>query len=129
MELEQFATFEENFNPEIKEAQYHTEAGFSFDKENRIFCSMIIVNMMQEEKLLVKAELRSFFDIKPESIEKLRNKDGKIVFMPGLLTQFASLCYGAIRGVLFTKTMGTPLCAFVLPPLYLDSFIDKDFIV
>lgn len=127
MELEQFATFEENYNAVIKEAQFQTEAGFAFDKENSILCSTILVNMLQEEKLLVKAELRSYFDIKLESIDKLKTEDGKIVFMPGLLIQFASLCYGSMRGALFIKTQGSPLGQFILPPLYFDRVIDKAF--
>ena len=128
MELEQFAMFEENYSSEIKEVEFQTEVQFSFDKSNNILCSKIVVNMLQSTKLLVKAELRSFFNIKSESIEEIR-KDNKITFVPSLLVQFASLCYGSIRGVLFTKTLGTPMNSFILPPAYLDELIDKSFVV
>ena len=126
MELEQFAMFEENCNPEPKEVQFHTEAQFSYDKDNYMLCSKIIVNMASQEKPLVKAELKSYFNLLPESVENLR-KDGRIMFAPPLLVQFASLCYGSIRGVIFAKTIGTPINNYVLPPVYFANLIDKGF--
>ena len=128
MELEQFAMFEENCNPEPQEVQFQTEAQFSYDTTNYILCSKIIVNMLAQEKPLVKAELKSYFNLLPESVENLR-KDGRIMFAPTLLVQFASLCYGSIRGVIFAKTMGTPLNSFIVPPVYFGNLIDKGFVV
>ena len=128
MELEQFAMFEENCNPEPKEVQFHTEAQFSYDKDSYILCSKIIVNMASQEKPLVKAELKSYFNLLPESVENLR-KDGRIIFAPHLLVQFASLCYGSIRGVIFAKTTGTPINNYILPPVYFANLIDKGFVV
>mgnify|MGYP006916089763 FL=1 len=128
MELDQFAMFEENCNPELKEVQFHTEAQFSYDADNYILCSKIVVNMATQENPLVKAELKSYFNLQPESVENLR-KDGRITFAPPLLVQFASLCYGSIRGVIFTKTLGTPLNGFIVPPVYFGNLIDKGFVV
>ena len=128
MELEQFAMFEENCNTESNEVQFHTEAQFSYDKDNYILCSKIIVNMASQEKPLVKAELKSYFNLLPESVENLR-KDGRIMFAPPLLVQFASLCYGSIRGVIFAKTTGTHINNYVLPPVYFANLIDKGFVV
>ena len=128
MELEQFAMFEENCDSETKEVQFHTEAQFSYDKSNSVICSKIVVNMTYQEKPLVKAELNSYFDIHPESVKSLC-KDGRIVFAPPLLVQFASLCYGSIRGVIFAKTLGTPLNNFIAPPVYFGNLIDKAFVL
>ena len=128
MELEQFAMFEENCTPEPVEVQFQTEAQFSYDKDSYMLCSKIVVNASNQAKPLVKAELKSFFHLQPESIEGLR-KEGRILFSPALLVQFASLCYGSIRGVIFAKTMGTPVSNFVLPPLYFGNLIDKGFVV
>ena len=128
MELEQFAMFEENCNPEPTEVQFHTEAQFSYDKSNYTLCSKIIVSMSNQDKPLLKAELKSYFDLLPDSIEPLR-KDGHILFAPNLLVQFASLCYGSIRGVIFTKTSGTPINNYILPPVYFANLIDKGFVV
>lgn len=128
MELEQFAMFEENCNPETTEVAFNTEAQFSYDKNNSMLCSKILVNMSNQGKPLVKAELKSYFSIHPESVENLR-KDGRITFTPNLLVQFASLCYGSIRGVIFAKTTGTVINNFILPPVYFANMIDKGFVV
>lgn len=128
MELEQFAMFEENFNIDTKEVQFQTEAQFSFDKENSVLCSRISVDMSAIEKPLAKTVLRSYFEIHPESISALK-EGNKILFTPPLLVQFASLCYGAIRGVMFAKTQDTPLVNYILPPVYFGNLIDKSFCV
>lgn len=124
MELAQFAMFEENCGDGLSEVRFLTEAQFSYDKGNHTLCSTITVNMSNGEKPLVKAELKSIFDIQPDSIEGLR-RDGRITFAPPLLVQFASLCYGSIRGVIFAKTMGTPVGNLILPPVYFGNLIDK----
>lgn len=129
MEIEQFAMFEENCSQETQEVQFQTEAQFSFDKDNSILCSKIVSNISIKDKPLIKAELNSFFDIHPDSIADLR-QDGNIVFAPHLLVQFASLCYGSLRGVIFAKTQKTPLCNYIiLPPIYFAKLIDKPFSV
>lgn len=128
MELEQFAMFEENYNPEVKEVQFQTESQFSFDKENSVLCSRIVVNMSASDKPLVKTVLKSYFEIQPESVDRIR-QDNTIVFAPALLVQFVSLCYGSLRGVIFSKTSGTPLANCILPPVYFGNLIDKAFIV
>ena len=128
MELEQFAMFEENCHPGTTEVQFQTEAQFSFDKEHSVLSSTIVVSMYNQEKPLVKSELKSFFELLPESMNSLR-KDNSLHFPPTLLVQFASLCYGSIRGVLYTKTMNTSLNNIVLPPLYFNTLIDKEFVV
>lgn len=128
IELEQFATFEKNYSNEISEVQFQTEAQFSFDKEHHVLCSRIVVNMSALDKPLVKAEIKSYFDIQPKSVKNL-SKEGHILFTPPLLVQFASLCYGSMRGVIYAKTMGSPLANFVLPPVYFGNLIDKAFVV
>lgn len=126
IELEQFAMFEENLLPEMSEVQFQTEVQFSFDKKNLVLCSKIVVTASQVEKPVMKADLRSFFEITSESIKMLR-QEKKIMFPPQLLVQFASLCYGSMRGVIHVKTMGSPLNVFILPPIYFGNLIDKGF--
>lgn len=128
MVIEQFAMFEENYKQQEQDVQFQTEAQFSFDNGNSVLCSKILVNMSADDRPLVKAELKSYFEIQPESITAL-TQDGKIMFPPQLLVQFASLCYGSMRGVIFTKTLGSSLCNYVLPPVYFGNLIDKGFVV
>lgn len=128
MEIEQFAMFEENYNPTVQEVQFQTEVQFSFDKENLILCSKIAINMSDLERPLIKAELKSFFSIHPNSMDILHH-EGKTIFSPELLVQFASLCYGSMRGVIFTKTQGNSLNNYILPPVYFAQLINKAFVV
>lgn len=82
--------------------------------------------MSAMDKPLAKIVQKSFFEIHPDSL-KLLLKDDKIVFPPVPLVQFASHCYGAIRGVEFSKKQDTPLAGYVLPPVYFGNMIDKGF--
>ena len=127
MELEQFAMFEENVLSEDKEIQFQTGVQFSFDAANNILCSKVIVTVSQESSPIMKIDLNSFFDISPEPIANLR-QEGKVVFPPPILVQFASLGYGSIRGIMYAKTMGTPLNTLILPPVYFGNIIDKAFV-
>lgn len=128
MDLSQFAIFDENCNQPMDEVQFNTEAQFSFDKDSSVLCSTIVVNASFSDKPIMKAELRSYFDIHPDSIEGMRN-NGHILFLPHSLVQFASLCYGSMRGIIFSKTQGTVLSQYILPPVYFSQLIDKGFSV
>lgn len=127
MELEQFAMFEENVLSEDKEIQFQTGVQFSFDAANNILCSKVIVTVSQESSPIMKIDLNNFFDIALESIANLR-QEGKVVFPPPILVQFASLGYGSIRGIMYAKTMGTSLNTLILPPVYFGNIIDKAFV-
>jgi hypothetical protein len=61
------------------------------------------------------AELNSYFEIQPESVEKM-TEDSCVILPTNLMTQFACFGYGTMRGILYTKTMGTPWSQFILPP-------------
>lgn len=127
MELEQFAMFEENVLSEDKEIQFQTGVQFSFDAANNILCSKVIVTVSQESSPIMKIDLNNFFDIALESVANLR-QEGKVVFPPPILVQFASLGYGSIRGIMYAKTMGTSLNTLILPPVYFGNIIDKAFV-
>ena len=54
MELEQFAMFEENYDKVVKEAQFQTEAQFSFYKGISVLCCRISVDMSAMDRPLAK---------------------------------------------------------------------------
>lgn len=128
LRLEQFAIFEENYNPHNNDIGFQAEVQYSFDVEHSILCCTITEKITDSGNLLIKAELNSFFDIQAESVCALTN-EGRIMFPPSVLVQFASLCYGSLRGVIFAKTSGTPLSKYVIPPVYFANTIDKGFAV
>ena len=126
IDLTQFAYFEENYDQSITEIEFQTNVKFSFDKVNHILCCIILLNMLHNGKYLVKAEVKNFFDIEPNSLELLRN-NGNIIFTPDLLVQFASFSYGSLRGILHVKTEGTVVNQFILPPVYMNKIITNGF--
>lgn len=114
LDLAQFAVFEENYTTGgSAELTSSFRFSYSFD-ENMVCCSSAVVITGSAGPML-KAELNSFFKITPESVASMTN-DGCITLPVELMTQFASLCYGAMRGVIYAKTMGTPLNMIMLPP-------------
>ena len=80
-----------------------------------VCCSTSITMLMANGNPLIKADLDAYFSIAPSSVAKLTD-DGCIVLSEGLQAQFASLSYGTMRGVIFCKTLNTPLNKIILPP-------------
>ena len=77
----------------------------------------------------MKAVMSSYFLIHEDSVKQMTSEDGHIVFDTGILTQFASLNYGSMRGVLYLKTTDTPLSKHILPPLYFNKILKEGYIV
>lgn len=78
-------------------------------------CSTTTVIIAKDTGMILKAQLNAYFSILPESVASL-TEDGCVTLTTGLMTQFASLGYGSMRGAIFAKTMGTPLAKIILPP-------------
>lgn len=128
LQIEQFAIFEDKFLGFDTEIMFQTGVQFSFSKTDNLFCCKIIVIASQLDNIIVKADLNNLFDISKESINSL-TKDGLIEFPVPLLVQFASLGYGTMRGIIYTKTLNSKISPLITPPIFIDSFINKNFIV
>ena len=128
IDVAQFAMFLENYTEQIQDVSFKTDTQFSFDKSQNVLCSRIDVAMFKDEQPLLKIEVCCYFEITAESIENLR-QDEQYVFAPAVLIQFASLCYGTLRGVMHAKTLNTPLNGFILPPIYFEEVIKTPFAV
>lgn len=123
---DQFATFEENFNPS-DEIEIGNEISFSFDFQNRTLVCSETINLQQNSRPLAKMRLSCYFVLSPKSFEDLL-QDDKIELPKGILCQFASLNYGTLRGALFERTKDTALKDVILPPLFLDTIIKENHI-
>lgn len=129
IELEQFALFEENLKKEPNGIELQTEAQFQYDKEQHILCSKIIATFLDEGSPLMKAVSNNYFLIHQDSIKKITNEEGSITFPKHVLIQFASLNYGALRGIIHLKTLDTKLSNFILPPIFFNEIITNDFVI
>lgn len=125
IDLEQFAIIETNCNIQ-QEVNFNNEIEFGYDKEQNIFKCSDELTVYQNNTLLLKICLSSSFRIRPDDLPSLIN-DGKYVFSPNILSQFASLNYGTLRGVLYEKLKGTPLKFIIIPPTYMNKFIKSPF--
>lgn len=128
IELEQFAMFEENLNEEHGEIQLQTEAQFKYDKAQQVLCSKITVTFSNGETPLMRAVINSYFLIHQDSIRRITDSEGHLVFPTSVLVQFASLNYGSLRGMIHLKTLGTKLSGYILPPIFFNEIITKDYI-
>jgi len=124
MDLTQFATFEDNYNEDASEIEISCTFTFAYNFEQNIVCCSNVASFIKNGMPLLKANLDVYFTISPSSVSEL-SEDNAIVLSPELQAQFASLAYGTMRGVIFTKTMGTALNNIILPPNDVMSIIKQ----
>ena len=115
LDLKQFATFEDGYAEDRREITISCKFTFGYNFSQNIVCCSNSVSIAKEGDALVKADLDAYFAINPESVASISEADA-VVLPPELQAQFASLTYGTIRGVIFAKTLGSPLSKIVLPP-------------
>lgn len=125
--LDEFALLEKTCNAE-EGINFNNEIQFSFDTKSGVVRCVDTLIAKQNEKKLFKISVSAFFRIKPDNITMLKT-DNKYTIPIGILIQFASLNYGTLRGVLFSKLQDTMFNFIVVPPLYMQQIIKEPFVV
>ncbi len=115
LELTNFTTFEEIYIEDNEDIEISNKFQFAYDFENNLVWCTTSVIFSKATGTLLNAELSSYFMLDKQSAELLKDEDN-IVLPPELLAQFASLSYGSMRGVIYAKTMDSPLRKIILPP-------------
>lgn len=115
LDLMQFATFESDYIDDEKPLELSSSFRFAYSFDDDVVCCTTTVVLTKETGPVLKAELNSYFNIRSESAASMI-EDDCMVLSTSLMTQFASLGYGSMRGVIYAKTMGTPLERIILPP-------------
>ncbi|MBE6334782.1 MAG: hypothetical protein E7071_08200 [Bacteroidales bacterium] len=115
LELPQFATFEDNYKEDDLNIDISCKFSFAYNSSERVICCSNSIVVSKERVPLIKADLDAYFAINELSVEAI-SENGEIVLQPALQAQFASLTYGTMRGVIFAKTLNTPLSKVILPP-------------
>lgn len=115
LDLTQFATFDADYIDDEKPLKLSNSFRFAYSSADDVVCCTTTVVITKENSPILKAELNSYFNLLPESVASMTDHDD-IVLPTSLMTQFASLGYGSMRGILYIKTMGTPLEKIILPP-------------
>ena len=126
IKVNQFAILEKEL-PQ-KDVSLDTSLSYGFTPLKPEACITIKVELAQEDKPLVILETSCFFEIKKEDWDSLC-KDGKIIIPRDLVAHFAMHAVGTMRGILFSKTEGTPFCQFILPPINVSEKITEDVVM
>lgn len=115
MEITQFAMMPEN-SASGKEFEATVSINPIYDFATNTMSLDLLVDYTEDNKLTLRAELRSLFKIHEDSVAAMTTTEGKIVIPRSLMIQLLSLAYGTMRGVILAKTAGTPMSCNVLPP-------------
>ncbi len=115
MDLTQFATFTNGYRDEDPEIEIFNRFQFAYNFEDHLVLCKTIIELSKQEKIMLKADFDCIFKIDTVSASTIESSTEAII-PPGLLAQFASLSYGSLRGVIYTKVIDTPFSKFILPP-------------
>lgn len=115
LDLSQFATFEDGYMEDGQDIEISCKFSFAFNFAQNLVCCSNSIAVSKAGKPLIKADLDAYFAINENSVNAITD-NGEVVLQPELQAQFASLTYGTMRGVIFTKTLNTPLNKIILPP-------------
>lgn len=122
IETVQFALFPDNFQ-NGQAVRVNTNCGYNVRSDVQQVRNIVTVNYLQEDKLLMVAELACYYDIAPEGVESIK-AEGKIPV--DFLRYMGAISVGTIRGLIHAKTEGTVLNPVVLPPVNLEEAIQND---
>lgn len=118
-DLMQFSpTYEKISEQDTIEGNYGFD--FAYNKDSNTVRATVNLNLTHEGESVLTVQFATFIEIKKESADAMI-KDNTITFKKEHLAQFASFGYGALRGVMYLKTINTPIANVILPPLELDN--------
>lgn len=127
---DQYATFEDAFDSQ-KEVEVQTDASYGASIESRtVFCKISHNFKNISGSPFIKIGLICIFDIDPADWEGLFSIDKNNLTLPrDLCIHMAMLAIGTARGVLHSKTEGTPFNIHVLPTINTLAMIPGDLII
>lgn len=97
---------------------------FAYNFEQNVIKSILNVEFSHKEKTALRIQLCTFVVINEDTVTALE-KDGKLVLPADFLAQCASFGHGALRGIMYLKTMNTPLEGIVMPPVKYGEMFKK----
>ena len=98
---------------------------FGANKENRILSVKVSIQFEQRELPFLIIEASCAFSIEPTDWNKLVQKNN-IIVPKRVMTHFAVLTVGTVRGILHAKTEGTNYNGFVIPTVNVTELITTD---
>lgn len=125
--LEQFAVFEDGYSPDNK-SNVMTKLQFRIDGDNRLIGVFPGFEFTQEEKVFLKIEVSCHFKISEESWNSFLAED-QLRVPKDFMAHLAMITVGTARGVLFSKTEGSPFSRFILPTINVKEMVPEDLVI
>lgn len=126
-DLMQFTPAYEKINVE-EPVEVNYGFDFAFNKSTNTVRATIHLSITQASESILAVQFATYVELEKESAKSLISEN-KITFKKEHQAQFASFGYGALRGVMYLKTINTPLENLILPPLELDELFVNPLII
>lgn len=126
IKTEQFAIFEEN-HIENDKINLSTSLTFGLNPEENIFTTSTKYTFEVKSKPFLALQVTCFFKIDDDAIQEFEN-DNKLIFPKGFVAHMAMITVGTSRGILHTKTEGTPFNKYILPTVNVSKMISEDIV-
>lgn len=108
-----------------KDIEGHFGFDFAYNNERHTVRSLIYMTLTQGTEEIVSIEFATYVEIAEESLSMLV-KDSVFTLTSGMQAQFATFGYGALRGVMYMKTINTPIESIIAPPLVMEEQFKED---
>jgi len=126
IKTEQFATFEEDFNPK-KQIDIAVGLEFKLKHSSQLVGVFLSLHFEQSKKKILMLLVSCHFRIEDKSWENLIDKEKSIVVLPkDFVSHISMLTVGTARGLMFAKTEGTFCSQFIVPLINVSEMITKD---
>ena len=101
--------------------------GFDFAYNSEQHTIRVLINMIlkQGAEEILAIEFATYVELAEESLSMLI-KDSTLTLSRAMQAQFTSFGYGALRGVMYLKTINTPIESIIAPPLILEEQFKED---
>ncbi len=124
LEVEQFATFEENLPADDVPVNVLTELGIEITEDQQVVMSTAFT-FVESKSIFIKIKVKSYFAIDPDSWEALY-RFSEVVLPEDFGRHILELSIATTRGILHTKTAGTLFSHFLLPTIEVSDLIEGD---
>lgn len=125
--IDQFAIMGDKFPTD---GRMQTELQIGVDKENKSVAIRLRITYFDTEKNAVLViQVTCMFAIVDADWQKLIIEDNKVSIPHYLLAHFTMQAFGTIRGILYCKTVDTPMGAVIVPPTNVDEMVPEEFVM
>lgn len=121
--VNQFAILAENI-PD-SEINLSTELTFQYSEESKAIACIADFKFKANDTVFMVLKCQCEFKVKDEDWNQFHSEKG-LTLPKQILEFFAVHTIGTSRGILFSRTEGTPFNQIILPPINVENLIERD---